>query len=202
MKHRIPFLLTLAGALLLAAASIPARAGGDAAAPLFSSDPPSPEALAFLREAYLPALAANDIPQAIALTDLRGFRQYLLDTRMREMKAKLPGMTPEQEKELSAFYQTNNLAPANLAAIVGESLVEGRYSGFKWGSITFAPAPEPLQGHAVQVDATAPDGRHQVVLLGMAGHFELWSLAEKPLQSTTEPAGYEDWVRKAMEIGF
>ena len=42
----------------------------------------------------------------------------------------------------------------------------------------------------------------QVVLLGMAGHFELWSLAEKPLQSSTEPAGYEDWVKKAMEIGF
>ncbi len=42
----------------------------------------------------------------------------------------------------------------------------------------------------------------QVVLLGMAGHFELWSLAEKPLQTSTEPAGYEDWVKKAMEIGF
>lgn len=45
-------------------------------------------------------------------------------------------------------------------------------------------------------------GDTQVVLLGMAGHFELWSLAEKPLQEAVEPAGYEDWVSKAMEIGF
>lgn len=42
----------------------------------------------------------------------------------------------------------------------------------------------------------------QVVLLGMAGHFELWSLAEKPLITETRPASYEDWVHKAMEIGF
>ncbi len=42
----------------------------------------------------------------------------------------------------------------------------------------------------------------QVVLLGMAGHFELWSLAEKPLVTETRPASYEDWVKKAMEIGY
>ena len=42
----------------------------------------------------------------------------------------------------------------------------------------------------------------QVVLLGMAGHFELWSLAEKPLVTELRPASYEDWVGKAMELGF
>ena len=42
----------------------------------------------------------------------------------------------------------------------------------------------------------------QVVLLGMAGHFELWSIAEKPLVTETRPASYDDWVKKAMEIGF
>lgn len=41
-----------------------------------------------------------------------------------------------------------------------------------------------------------------VVLLGMAGHFELWSLAEKPLITEAHPASYEDWVKKAMELGF
>jgi hypothetical protein len=178
MKKRIPFLLPAAAALmLLAAAARPARADDAALNPLFTSEPPSPEALAFLRDAYFPALAANDIQQALALTDLRGFRQYLLDTRMREMKAKLPDMTPEQEQELSAFYQTNNLAPANLAAIVGESLVQGRYTGLKWDSAAFAPAPEPLQGYAVQIAATDPAGNPKTVLVGLKPLGDQWAVA-------------------------
>lgn len=173
MKFRFSFLLA-AVVPMLAAATPGARADGN---PLFSSEPPAPEALAFLQEAYLPALAANDIPQALALTDMRGFRQYLLDTRMREVKAQMPDMTPEQEQELSAFYQTNNLAPANLAAIAAESLVQGRYTGLKWGAIAFAPAPEPLQGYAVQVAATAPDGQSKSVLLGLKQLGDQWAVA-------------------------
>ena len=175
MKKRIS---ALAAALLLVAAAVrPAPAGEAAADPLFSSEPPSPEALAFLRDAYLPALAANDIRQALALTDMRGFRQYLLDTRMREVKAKMPDMTPEQERELSAFYQTNNLAPANLDAIVGESLVQGRYTGLKWDSAAFAPAPEPLQGYAVQIAATDPAGNEKTVLVGIKQLGDQWAVA-------------------------
>lgn len=174
MKKRIP---ALAAALLLLAVPFSARAGEAAADPLFSSEPPSPEALAFLRDAYLPALAANDIQQALALTDMRGFRQYLLDTRMREVKAKMPDMTPGQEQELSAFYQTNNLAPANLAAIVGESLVQGRYTGLKWDSAAFAPAPEPLQGYAVQIAATDPAGNPKTVLVGIKQLGDQWAVA-------------------------
>ena len=173
MKHRISFFLS-AAALLVGVVAPRARADGN---PLFSSEPPAPEALAFLQEEYLPALAANDIPQALALTDMRGFRQYLLETRMREVKAQMPDMTPEQEQELSAFYQTNNLAPSKLAAIVGESLVQGRYTGLKWGAIAFAPAPEPLQGYAVQVAATTPDGRSQNVVLGLKQLGDQWAIA-------------------------
>lgn len=177
MNKRICFLLPAVAALVLAAGVLPARGDGAAHNPLFSDEPPSPEALAFLRDAYLPALAANDIQQAIALTDMRGFRQYLLDTRMKEVKASMPDMTPEQEQELSAFYQTNNLAPANLAAIVGDSLVQGRYTGLKWESASFAPAPEPLQGYAVQVGATDPSGRHQTVLVGIKQLGDQWAVA-------------------------
>ncbi len=153
------------------------REGTSASFSPFSPEPPSPEAVAFLRESYLPALAANDIPRALALTDMRGFRQYLLEVRMKEMKAKLPGMTPEQEKELSAFYQTNNLAPANLASIVGDSLVQGRYTGLKWGDIGFAPALEPLQGWLAQVQATAPDGKATTVLVGLKQLGDQWTVA-------------------------
>lgn len=175
MTIRNPFLLA-AAALLLAAVPLSALADGPDS-PLFSSEPPAPEALAFLRDAYFPALAANDIQQALALTDMRGFRQYLLDTRMREMKAKLPDMTPEQEQELSAFYQTNNLAPANLAAIVGESLVQGRYTGLKWDSAVFAPAPEPLQGYVAQIAAIDPSGAPKTVLVGLKSLGDQWAVA-------------------------
>lgn len=179
MNNRISFFLSAAAAMLLVSDPFSACADETAAppAPLFSPEAPSPEALAFLRDAYLPALAANDIQQALALTDLRGFRQYLLDVRMREMKAKLPDMTPEQEQELSAFYQTNNLAPANLAAIVGESLVQGRYTGLKWDSAAFAPAPEPLQGYAVQIAATDPDGNPKTVLIGLKQLGDQWAIS-------------------------
>ena len=178
MKKRVSFLFPAAAALLLrGSAVLPARAGEAAGNPLFTDEPPSPEALAFLRDAYFPALAANDIRQALALTDMRGFRQYLLDTRLREVKAKMPDMTPEQEQELSAFYQTNNLAPANLAAIVGESLVEGRYTGLKWNSAAFAPAPEPLQGYAVQIAATDPAGNPKTVLVGLKPLGDQWAVA-------------------------
>ncbi len=177
MNYRISFFLPAAAALLLVAAPVAARAGEAAANPLFTSEPPAPEALAFLRDAYFPALAANDIQQALALTDLRGFRQYLLDTRMREMKAKLPDMTPEQEQELSAFYQTNNLAPANLAAIVGESLVQGRYTGLKWESAVFAPAPGPLRGYVAQIAATDPSGAPKTVLVGLKSLGDQWAVA-------------------------
>ena len=167
--------------LLLASAAVPSSRGGPAGSGAgfnpFSPEPPAPEALAFLREAYLPALAANDIPRALALTDMRGFRQYLLDTRMKEMKTKLPGMTPEQEQELSAFYQTNNLAPANLASIVGDSLIQGRYTGLKWGDIGFMPAPEPMQGWLAQVAATAPDGKASVVHVGLKQLGDQWAVA-------------------------
>jgi hypothetical protein len=174
MKKSI--LSTVLGLLLLGSAAAPSAVRGDGH-PLFSPEPPAPEALAFLREGYLPALAANDIPRALALTDMRGFRQYLLDVRMKEMKAKLPNMTPEQEKELSAFYQTNNLAPANLAAIVGDSLIQGRYTGLKWGGIGFAPAPEPLQGWLAQVRATAPDGKASTLLVGIKQLGDQWMVA-------------------------
>ena len=167
--------------LVLGSAAVPSAWGGregtGAVFNPFSPEPPSPEAVAFLREGYLPALAANDIPGALALTDMRGFRQYLLEVRMKEMKAKLPDMTPEQEKELSAFYQTNNLAPANLAAIVGDSLIQGRYTGLKWGDIGFAPAPEPLQGYVAQVQATAPDGKASSVLIGIKQLGDQWAVA-------------------------
>ncbi len=43
---------------------------------------------------------------------------------------------------------------------------------------------------------------NQVVLIGMAGHFEVWSLAEKPPVSENAGAGYDEWVKKAMELGF
>lgn len=177
MRKRFSILHAAIVLALAATAGRPGLADEGAAHPLFSAEPPSPEALAFLRDAYLPALAANDIQQALALTDMRGFRQYLLDVRMREVKANMPDMTPEQERELSAFYQTNNLAPANLAAIVGDSLVQGRYTGLKWESASFAPAPEPLQGYAVQVGATDPSGRHQSVLVGIKQLGDQWAVA-------------------------
>ena len=49
--------------------------------PLFSPEPPEPGAAALV-ETYLPLLAAGEYQTALALNDLRGMRQYLLDRRL------------------------------------------------------------------------------------------------------------------------
>lgn len=151
--------------------------------PLFTSTPPDPAALALLQEAYLPALAANDIPQALALTDYRGFRQHLLDMRMRQVKAQNPSITPEQEQALSIYYQTNNLAPDQLLGIMGDSISQAAYTGMSWSQISFAEAPAPLQGFAVQVLATDTNGADRQLLFGIKKLGDQWLIApEIPME--------------------
>ena len=88
-------------ALLILAGSPPALRA--AAPPLFAPEPPEPAAGALV-EAYLPLLVAGQYEQALTLVDLRGLRQYLLDRRLADLRAKNAELT---EAELSCDRVAN-----------------------------------------------------------------------------------------------
>lgn len=176
-------------ALLLAAGLAPAQDAPEAAAPdmpvpeAAAPDAPSlpavpPEAVEFLENAYLPALFADDIPGAIALTDVRGFRQYLLEQRLDDVRNANPAITPEELEALSIYYQTNNLAPANLNAALAESLVQLKAAGAASPRIDIAPAPPPFEDACLaKVSATAPDGTPRAFLVGVKLLGDRWVAA-------------------------
>ena len=114
------------------------------APPLFSPEPPEPGA-ALLVNAYLPFLAAGDFPQALALNDLRGMRQYLLERRIGELKAKNPELSDVDIEKMSAQIQVNDLAPARLQEILLQIMKESNFTGMKWNIRGYAPAPESVR---------------------------------------------------------
>ena len=69
------------------------------APPLFAPEPPEPAAAALV-EAYLPLLAAGQYEPALQLVDLRGMRQYLLDRRLNDLRAKNPELTEQELQSL------------------------------------------------------------------------------------------------------
>ena len=71
-----------------------------AAPPTFTPEPPEPAALAFVNH-YLELLAADNTEQALALNDLRGMRQYLLERRLAELQAHNPELTAAEIEEIS-----------------------------------------------------------------------------------------------------
>jgi hypothetical protein len=77
--------------LALAALCATAAPGADPT-PLFSPEPPEPAASALV-ESYLGLLADGDFQSALALNDLRGMRQYLLERRLADLQARNPELT-------------------------------------------------------------------------------------------------------------
>ena len=142
---------------LLRAAWILALLGGTGlraeAPPLFSPEPPEPAAAALV-QTYLPLLAAGQFDQALALNDLRGMRQYLLDRRLSEFKAKNPELTEEDLAQMSAQIQVNDLNPARLEDILRQVMTEGGYTGMTWQVRGYAPAPAGIEGWLVSIGLT------------------------------------------------
>ena len=99
--------------LVLALAALGAAPLRAEAPPLFSPEPPEPAAAALV-ETYLPLLVSGQYEQALALNDVRGMRQYLLDRRLNDLKARQPELTEQEIDGISAQLQVNDLNPARL----------------------------------------------------------------------------------------
>lgn len=146
------------------------------APPLFEPEPPEPAAAALV-EAYLPLLAAGQFEQALALNDLRGMRQYLLERRLADLKTKNPELTAQELDEMSAQMQLNELAPDRLRAILLDVMQKAAYAGMTWRIQGFAPAPEGAPGYLASVAARTPDGKEKPVLLGLKKLGDQWLVA-------------------------
>lgn len=160
-------------ALLILAGGPPALRA--AAPPLFAPEPPEPAAAALV-EAYLPLLTAGQFELAVQLVDLRGLRQYLLDRRLNELRAKNPELTESELQDVSAQLQVNELNPARLQAIQVDTLQDADYAGLALSVVGYAPAPEGA-GYLVSVVGRAADGREKPVLLGVKKLGEDWLIA-------------------------
>ncbi len=146
------------------------------APPLFSPEPPEPEAAALV-ETYLPLLASGQFEQALVLNDLRGMRQYLLDRRLGELKAKNPELTAQEIEEFSTQLQLNDLNPARLQDILLDVMKKSAYTGMTWRIQGFAPAPSPVNGYLASIDARSPEGQEKPILLGIKKLGEQWLVA-------------------------
>ena len=151
------------------------------APPLFSPEPPEPAAAALV-QTYLPLLAAGQFDQALALNDLRGMRQYLLDRRLSEFKAKNPELTEQDLAQMSAQIQVNDLNPARLEDILRQVMTEAGYTGMTWQVRGYAPAPAGIEGCLVSIDARSAAGQEKPVLLGIRKLGDIWMVAPEVIE--------------------
>ena len=168
--------LVLALAVLLPALSLRADPP-----PMFDSAPPDPAAAALV-EAYLPLLAAGDFEAALDLQDLRGMRQYLLEKRLADLKARNSELTEQDLEQISAKLQVSDLAPARLRQIMLEVLQEAGYPGITWRVRGYAPAPGDIGGYLASIEARTPEGKEKPILLGLVQLGAKWRIAPAILE--------------------
>ena len=151
------------------------------APPLFSPEPPEPAAGALV-ETYLPLLAAGPFEQALALNDVRGMRQYLLNRRLEDLKTKNPELTAQEIEDMSAQLQVNDLNPARLQAILLDMLQKAGYEGMTWRIRGFAPAPNGAEGFLASIEARTPEGKEKPVLLGLKKLGDQWLISPEIIE--------------------
>lgn len=164
--------------------------------PLFSPEPPDADAAAMV-SGYLPLLATGDFEHALALNDLRGMRQYLLDRRMDDLKTKNSELTAAELEAMSAQIQLNDLAPARLQAILLQVMKESGYEGMTCQIRGYAPAPEAVGGYLVSIDARTADGKEKPILLGIKKLGEQWVVAPEVIE---EMMGRKPVVQPAPDV--
>ncbi|MBQ7252140.1 MAG: hypothetical protein IJS32_06010, partial [Kiritimatiellae bacterium] len=148
MKTFLPSLILLALLSALPAfAEEPAAAGpaGEPAAAAPALD--APEAAVALANAYLAALADNDLDRAVALVDMRSMRESLLKTRLGEQRRRNPGMAQEKLDAIEQGLLVKELAPERLESILRTMLRNTRGTG-DFAATLSQVQPVPADGNA------------------------------------------------------
>lgn len=181
----------------LAAAALASPGVLRAEAPaLFSPTPPEAEAAALV-EAYLPLLAAGKFEQALALNDLRGMRQYLLERRLAELKAKNSELTDSDLEEMSAQIQLNDLNPARLQQILLGMMKNSHFEGLTWHIKGYAPAPEAPERYLVSIEARTAAGKEKPILLGIKKLGTQWLVSPEIIE---ELMGQQPLIRVTPSV--
>ncbi len=149
--------------------------------PTFTPEPPEAAASDFVRH-YLELLAADNTSQALALNDLRGMRQYLLERRLAELQAHNPELTASELEEISSQLQLHDLNPSRLRAILLEVMQQAKLAGMTWAVQGYAPAPANMDGFLVNVNTRTPEQAEKPFLLGIKKLGEQWQVAPEILE--------------------
>ncbi|NLB65930.1 MAG: hypothetical protein GX803_05620 [Lentisphaerae bacterium] len=158
--------------------------------PRYTPAPPEPGAAEVL-ESYLSLLSQGDLEATIPLHDMRGMRQYLLERRLTELKARNPELTEQDIEEMSAKIQVHDLAPARLQNIIIEILEEANHAGMTWSIMGYAPAPHDIPGHLARVLTRTAGGQDTPLLIGLIQIGSDWQIS---------PATVEEAMRRQPRV--
>ena len=144
------------------------------------------EAAAETVAVYLRALADGDYSKALFFVDLPGLRSYLLNRRIDDLKRANPGLSQKDLAEISSTFQTRELAPDRVKAI----LVSGwNASGFKdmtWTVAGWLPAPRDAAASIAAVDLAKADGIGQRLFVALRQAEGDWMVAPDVLERMAE----------------
>lgn len=172
--------ILLSGLLAFLCINIPVRANEESENP-FVPEAPDPAAQALV-ETYLPHLASGNRDAAIAMTDLRGIREYFLQRRLGELKAANPELTEQDLDDLSAQLQVNDLNPLRLQDILKDVLKEGHYEGMTWEVEGYAPMPGMADSYLVRIRTLSAESREVPLILGIRKLGAQWQIAPELIE--------------------
>ncbi len=155
---------------------LPLGARGADPVAAFTPEPPE-EAAAQMLETYLHLLARAAYEDALTLNDLRGMRQYLLDRRLDDLKARNPEFTAQDLEDMSAQIQLGELHPERLRLILLDMLKDSQTQGMTWQTLGYAPIPGDLEGYLARVMATTLEGRDKPMLVGLIKLGDQWMIS-------------------------
>lgn len=170
----------IAGMLVILCSGISVQADEESEA-LFSPEAPEPAAQALV-EAYLPRLASGDWDAAMAMTDLRGIREYFLQRRLGELKAANPELTQRDLDDLSAQLQVNDLNPLRLQDILKDVLREGNYQDMTWEVEGYVPMPDMTDSYLVRVKVLSKETSSPPLLLGIRKLGVQWQISPELIE--------------------
>lgn len=153
-----------------------------------AAQPPEPAAAETLA-VYLRGLADTDYSKALFCVDLDGLRAYLLDRRLAELKRSTPGLGQNDLAELSATFQTRELAPERIKTIMVQGWQKDGLKDMTWRVCGWIPGPaqdDIVTTVVAAVDAELPDTTVRRIYVPLRKSDDGWLVAPDILEKLAE----------------
>lgn len=135
---------------------------------------------------YLRALADDDYSKAMFFVDLPGLRSYLLNRRIEELKRANPGLSQQDLAEISTTFQTRELAPERVKAILVSGWNAAGFKGMTWTVPGWVKAPSDPEAAIAVADLSKADGGEQRLYVALRKVEGDWMVAPDVLERMAE----------------